>query len=742
MQNQQTIRLSISGLSCAGCVSAAEQAVNKVAGVEEATVSLGERTVTVQGSTDVVDIIAAIQQAGYNAAQLTSLADEQEKEQQEQAEYKALWRRVFFAGGVGVTLFVLGMGKFLPSLTDNRNAWLLVSFITLLVMIISGKKIYLGAWHALMSKRGNMDTLIALGTGTAWGYSTVLVLFPNIVPVVAQHLYFEAAVMIIALVSLGSALEMSARSKTSVAIKRLIGLQPKTARVIRDGKELDIAIEEVGLDETIRIRPGDKIPVDGELFEGESYVDEAMLTGEPIPVHKELKSRVFAGTINTSGSFLMKSIHIGRDTALANIVELVRKAQASKPAIGRLVDKVAAVFVPIVVAIAFLSFIVWYLFGPEPQLAYAMVAAMTVLVIACPCALGLATPISIMVAVGRAAESGILVRNGEALQQASKITTVVLDKTGTITEGKPTITDIICLAEESEEQIFSNDQILGMAAALETGSEHPLAKAILDEAESRDLTIAEVSEFNSIAGHGVAAKLNDRELMIGNTAMIQGSTIDTTQFAEQVQELSSQGKTVIYLATRQQVIGLIAIADAVKVDSKSAINKLQQQALQVVMLTGDSEVTAKSVVEQIGIDKLFAELLPEDKVNVIKELQQAGEVVAMVGDGGNDAPALAQADVGIAIGTGTDVAIESADVALMRSSLDGVPELITLSHATLRNIKQNLFGAFIYNSLGIPVAAGLLYPCFGILLSPVMAAAAMSMSSVTVVTNALRLRNL
>jgi len=728
-------RLSIGGMACAGCVSSVEDALGRVDGVESAIVNLGERTATVSGSVQATDLVKAVKDAGFEAAELHTLADEQDKENQELVEYQHLWWRAIIAGTIGVLMFIAGMGGFLPTIDAGQGIWLSISLITFLVLYFVGGHFFTGAWNALKSGRGNMDTLVALGTGAAWCYSTVVVLFPESVPSLARHAYFEAAVIIVALVSLGSALEMRARGKTSEAIKKLIGLQPATAKVIRDDKETDIPVSEVGLDEIIKIYPGEKIPVDGNLIEGGSHLDESMLTGESMPVKKSVDDPVYGGTLNTSGSFLMRATHIGRDTVLAHIIEMVRLAQASKPAIGRLVDKVAGIFVPAVIIIAIVSFVVWYLIGPEPRLSFAMVTAITVLVIACPCALGLATPISIMVAVGRAAEQGILIRNGEALQQAGKLTTVVLDKTGTITTGNPAVTSIIC----SEE---NRALLLQIAIDLEAGSEHPLATAIMDYTREYDYKPEPVLEFQAITGKGVQGLRNNNQARLGNAAFMQESAVDISEFQQQSKGLAQQGATPIFVAEAEKLIGILAVSDPVKEGSKMAITALKQLGLQVVMLTGDNADTAKVVAENSGIDEFIAEVLPGDKVEQVKKLQAEGELVAMVGDGINDAPALVQADVGIAIGTGTDVAIESADIALMSGSLDNVADTIALSRVTLKNIKQNLFGAFIYNTLGLPIAAGVVYPFSGLLLSPVIAAAAMSMSSVTVVTNALRLRHI
>ncbi len=728
------IRLSIAGMSCAGCVSSVEKTLLEVEGVEEAVVNLGERTANVSGEVSSDTLITAVKQAGYNAAELKNLADESQKELLELGEYHRLWKRAISAGVVGFLLFATGMGGFLPGIEQSQITWIIISLITLLVLVLVGGHFFRGAWAALKSGRGNMDTLIALGTGTAWLYSTFVVFYPQNLPELARHVYFEAAVIIIALVSVGSALESRARGKTSAAIKHLIGLQPSSAKVIRNGEELQIDVAEIGLDETIRIHPGERIPVDGEVFQGASHIDESMLTGEPMPVAKTVGDRVVGGSLNTQGSFLMRATDIGEDTALARIIELVRKAQSSKPQIGRLVDQVAAVFVPVVIIIAIISMAVWYFVGPEPKLAYAIVSAMTVLVIACPCALGLATPISIMVGVGRAAESGILIRNGEALQSASQLNTIVIDKTGTVTEGKPRLTACI-IAEGFDEKIA-----LEWAASLETGSEHPLATAILSAANEKQLIKKPVSDFRSLSGFGVEAMLDQQQLRLGNRRLMQDNNIDISKLDQQAATLANEGATTVYLSVDRQLVALLAITDPARSDSREAIQRLHKLGMKVIMLTGDNANTARAIADSVGIDQVIADVLPEDKAAKIVELQENHQNVAMVGDGINDSPALAQANVGIAIGSGTDVAIESADIALMRNSIHGVADAIALSRATIGNIKQNLFGAFIYNIFGIPVAAGALFPLFGILLSPIIAATAMSLSSVTVVSNALRLR--
>ncbi|MBI1423473.1 MAG: heavy metal translocating P-type ATPase [Gammaproteobacteria bacterium] len=728
--------LSIGGMSCAGCVNAVETALSKVAGVSAATVNFAEHTALVEGEVSDHELVRAVSEAGYQAAVLQGTDDEEQKASQEFAHYRRLVNKALVAGAIGVPLFISGMAGWLPPLATptGKTVWLGIGFITLFVLVYSGRQFFRGAWTSFRHHQANMDTLIALGTGTAWLYSMVITLVPHLVPSIAQHAYFEAAVIIIALINFGSALEMRARGKTSQAIKRLIGLQPKTARVIRDGKEQDVAIGEIGLDETLRVRPGERIAVDGVIIDGHSSVDESMLTGEPIPVEKHRGDEVVAGTINVAGTFLFQSKRIGADTVLSQIIEMVRRAQSSKPAIGRLVDKVAAVFVPAVLIIAVVTFLLWFNLAADERVSYAIVAAMTVLIIACPCALGLATPISIMVGVGKAAEFGILIRNGEALQSAGKVTTVVLDKTGTITRGQPTVTAVIPVSDVDEQTL------LQVAASIEAASEHPLAAAIVQAAKEKQLELSAVSDFAAIAGQGVRGAIGQDSVYLGNAALMQAQGVDVNALQARAGELAALGQTPMYVVRAQRLLGIVAVADPLKPDSKSAVAKLHALGLKVVMLTGDNRATAQAIAAQVGIDEVFAEVLPQDKDKKVAELQQGSNIVAMVGDGINDAPALARADIGFAIGTGTDVAIESADIALMRDSLLGVVDAIAISRATVRNIKQNLFGAFVYNSLGIPVAAGALYVVLGVLLNPMIAGAAMAMSSVTVVSNANRLR--
>jgi Cu+-exporting ATPase len=729
-----THRLSIGGMSCAGCVSTVETALRAVPGVQAANVNFAEHTATVQGPVTAEILVAAVVKAGYEAAELRGAEDEAEKEAAEMVHYRRLLRKTGAAAAVGLPLMLAEPLGLLPSLAAAPLLWGLVGVATLFVLWYAGGHFFTGAWKSLRAHNANMDTLIALGTGSAWIYSMAVLLLPDLVPSLARHAYFEAAAVIIALINLGSALEMRARGKTSEAIKRLIGLQPKTARVIRDGVERDVPISEVGLKETVRVRPGEKVPVDGNIIDGHSSVDESMLTGEPLPVEKRAGDEVVGGTLNKTGSFLFVATRIGKDTALARIIELVRQAQNSKPAIGRLADRISAVFVPTVLIISVLTFLAWFNVGPHPVLGFSLVATMTVLIIACPCALGLATPISIMVGVGKAAEYGILIRNGEALQQAGRLTTVVLDKTGTITAGRPTVTALVPVADLSEAPL------LQLAASLEAGSEHPLGQAVTDAARNRGLALLPVESFEALAGLGVRGRQAGRALLFGNQKLMRDQGVDVTALDARARSLAAGAATPMFLAADGRALGIVAVADPVKPDSQAAIARLHAAGIKVVMLTGDNRATAEAVAAQTGVDEVYAEVLPHQKAEQVAALQARGDIVGMVGDGINDAPALARADVGFAIGTGTDVAIESADVTLMRGTLHGVPDAIAISRATVRNIQQNLLGAFIYNSLGIPVAAGVLYPLFGILLNPMIAGAAMAMSSVTVVSNANRLR--
>ena len=732
-------QLIIEGAGCASCVGKIETALKNTHGVERAEMNFADRTVLVSGTAETEALINAIESAGYNAKALNDSPGSdalEDKEAADWAYYKKLIRDTVIALSLGIPLMIYGLliGEMTVETTFQRGAWLVVGLLTLGVMYFSGKHFYVGAWNSLKNHSANMDTLIALGTGTAWIYSMLVVFVPDVFPLMARHVYFEATAMIIGLIDLGLALELKARGKTSEAIKRLIGLQAKTATVIRDNKEVQIAIEQVLLNDVIKVRPGEKVPVDGVVVEGHTSIDESMLTGEPMPVEKEQDDEVVAGTLNKSGMILFKATRVGKDTALAQIISMVKRAQNSKPPIGRLADVISAYFVPVVMIISVLSALAWLNFGPEPALAFAIVSATTVLIIACPCALGLATPMSVMVGVGKAAEAGVLIRNGEALQTASKITAMVLDKTGTITEGTPKVTDIV-VANASNEK-----SVLQLAASLEDGSEHPLAMAIVESAHDQDIELLKTEGFNAITGMGVEGRCEGKALLFGNSKLMATKGVDIGNYSEKAQALAKEAKTPMYFAVDGQLAAIIAVADPIKPDSVAAIKRLQASGIRVIMLTGDNKETAAAVAKKAAISEFFAEVLPEDKANKVQELQWQGDVVGMTGDGINDAPALALADVGFAIGTGTDVAIESADITLMRGSLHGLADAIAVSKATLRNFKQNLFGAFIYNVAGIPFAAGVLYPFFGVLLSPVIAGAAMAFSSLTVVSNANRLR--
>jgi Cu+-exporting ATPase len=731
--------LIIDGASCASCVAKIEKALRIVKGVQSAEMNFAQRTVIVVGNVPDPTLISAIEIAGYNAKIDTSDSEEQalnEKDEADAQYYKKLIRDMSIALLLGVPLMIYGLtiGEMTVNTNIERLGWFTVGLATLGVMIFSGKHFYIGAWNSFKNHSANMDTLIALGTGTAWVYSMVVVAIPELLPEMARHVYFEATAMIIGLINLGLALEVKARGKTSEAIKRLIGLQSKTARVIRDGEDIDIPIENVLLNDSVRVRPGEKISVDGVVTEGHTAVDESMLTGEPMPVEKIEGDKVVAGTINKSGAIVFKATQVGKDTVLAQIINMVKRAQNAKPPIGRLADIIATYFVPVIMIIAVLSALAWLNFGPAPSIAFAMVSATTVLIIACPCALGLATPMSVMVGVGKAAEAGVLIRNGEALQTASKITTMILDKTGTITEGAPKVTDVL-LANK-----LTREQLLMLAASIEAGSEHPLAMAIVESAREQGIEPQKVTDFASIAGQGVEATLDNSALLFGNEKLMTERGINIAAFLDKAQAFAEEAKTPMYFAVNGELAAIIAVADPIKSDSISAIKRLQNNGIRIVMLTGDNRLTAKAIAEKVGISEYLAEVMPEDKAKKVAELQKEGEIVGMTGDGINDAPALALANVGFAIGTGTDVAIESADITLMRGSLHGLADAIAISKATLTNIKQNLFGAFIYNIAGVPIAAGVLYPFFGVLLSPVIAGAAMAFSSLTVVTNANRLR--
>lgn len=659
------------------------------------------------------------------------------------AEYRQLMRKWWFGAAVGAPTMVLSYPWLFPWLkdvfprgsTEVRLLWAVMGALSLAVMAYSGSQFFTGAFAAFRQRQANMHTLIAVGTGVAWLYSTVAVIAPQIFPDEGMtEVYYDVTVVVTALVVLGLAMEVKARGRSSAAIRKLIGLQAKTARVLRDGVEVDVPVEDVVVGETIVLRPGEKVPVDGVLIEGSSALDESMITGESLPVSKSVGDEVIGATLNTTGAFRMRATKVGSDTALAQIVRLVQDAQASKVPIQRIVDTVSGYFTPIVMILGIVGFVLWYDFGPDPAFAYAVIVMVTTLIIACPCALGMATPMSLTTGVGKGADNGILIRSGDALQVTSKLDVVVLDKTGTITWGKPVLTDVVPAVG------FDEDVVLGLAAAVDALSEHPLAAAIVTAARDRGLDAGTAEGFAAVPGYGVEATVAGRRVVLGNARLLEREGVDGGPLTATWQRLADEGKTPMYLAVDGQAAGLVAVADTVKDDSVAAIAQLKAMGLEVAMLTGDNARTAQAIARQVGVDRVLAEVLPQDKAAEVQKLQLEGCKVGMVGDGINDAPALTQADVGFAIGTGTDVAIEAADVTLISGSLQGVVTAVQISQATMRNVWQNLVGAFAYNTAGLPIALGLLYPFFGILLSPLLAAAAMSFSSVTVIANANRLK--
>ncbi|MCK9607990.1 copper-transporting ATPase [Methylomonas lenta] len=669
-------------------------------------------------------------------------------EAEDNTELVDMSRRFWICAALSLPVFVLAMAHdLLPRLITNDlvNHWLqwFECALATPVVLWGGWPFFQRGWRSVINRSLNMFSLIALGIGVAWGYSMVALLFPDIFPLIMRNVYgqvavyFEAAAVITTLVLLGQVLELRARSRTNLAIKLLLELAPKTARrVYDDGREEDIALEQVQVGDVLRVRPGEKIPVDGMVQEGASHVDESMVTGESMPAAKNVGDRLIGATVNSNGSLLMRAEKVGSDTLLAQIVTMVSEAQRSRAPIQKLADTVAAYFVPAVVMIAMVTLIVWWQWGPEPRLAHAVVNAVAVLIIACPCALGLATPVSIMVGTGRGAQMGVLIKNAEALEILEKVDTLVVDKTGTLTEGKPRLLAVIATAE------FSETEVLTLGASLERASEHPLAAAIVEGAEQKGITLSAIEEFESVTGKGVIGNIEGRLIALGNIKLMHTQNIDISPLQQQADELRQAGQTVMFLGVDSELAGLISVADPVKSSTADALKALHTAGIKVVMLTGDNETTAYAVAKTLGIDRVEAEILPEQKAEIVKQLQAEGFIVAMAGDGINDAPALAQAHVGIAMGTGTDVAMESAGVTLVKGDLRGIVRSRLLSQATMRNIRQNLFFAFIYNALGIPVAAGVLYPFFGMLLSPMIAAAAMSFSSVSVILNALRLRRI
>ncbi len=733
-------RIGIKDLRCASCVKFIEESLQATPGVIRASVNILTQQAEVDyvaGATTLSQLRKAIEEVGYQTEeQPREVAPEDAEQAARRTEYLNLRNRFIFSGVLAAVVLLLTFGEFMPLLNSVPRTinWILMFILTTPVLFWAGSRFFVGAWSAFRHHSADMNTLIALGTGAAYLYSTVATFLPSLLPVGLRSVYFDTTSIIVALVLLGQMLEARAKGQTNEAIRKLMGLQAKTARVVRDGQEVDIPLEEVLVGDVVIVRPGEKVPVDGVILEGKSAVDESMITGESLPVSKSVDDEVIGATLNKTGSFRFRTTKVGKDTALSQIIQLVQQAQGTKAPIQRMADVISGYFVPTVILVAIWSFAIWFIFGPQPQFVHALVTAVTVLIIACPCALGLATPTSIMVGTGKGAENGILIRSAEALETAHKLDAIVLDKTGTITKGKPELTDTVVRGE------FKETELLRLAASVEKSSEHPLAQAIVDGAKARNLELADAKDFEALPGHGVRAKVDGRQLALGNLKMMNEDGIALGDLEKESQRLADEGKTPMFVAVNGQAAGVVAVADTVKEDSREAIAQLKRLGLEVVMLTGDNRRTAEAIAKQVGVDRVLAEVLPEDKSRNVQMLQREGKVVAMVGDGINDAPALAQADVGLAIGTGTDVAIEASDITLIKGSLKGVVVAIELSRSTMRNIKQNLFGSFIYNSLGVPIAAGVLFPFFGILLSPIIASAAMAMSSVTVVTNALRLR--
>lgn len=773
------ITLAVSGMSCASCQAHVQNALRKQPGVVDANVNLMTHQATVAYDpqrSDPSGLIAAIQSSGYGASlpasEQTAVDEQEAQDRAHRQEYAELRRKAIVSLIAGVIAMILSMPlmtagghEHTDAVTDPFMRWVMevinptlvtwmpwlyqidpqiLSYVllamTAAIMGWAGRHFYKRAWAAFRHHAADMNTLIAVGTGAAFLFSAVATLLPGffVSRGIAADVYYEAVIIIISLVLFGNMLEARAKGNTSSALRKLIGLQPKTAKVMREGQELDIEIKDVQHGEVVIVRPGERIPVDGEIISGTSTVDESMLTGESLPVEKRAGDEVIGGTMNKTGSFRYSATTLGADSVLAQIVKLMREAQGSRAPIQRLADRVSAVFVPVVLSIAIATFILWYILAEEAPLVQAMTAAVAVLIIACPCAMGLAVPTAVMVSTGKGAELGILIKGGEALQKAQELRTIVFDKTGTLTEGNPAVTDIALSPNPGA--IASEDKLLTLVASLERASEHPLAEAIVKHATERSLSLHEPRGFEALSGRGAVATIDGSAVAIGNRVLMNELGVDATPLEAEAARLAAEGKTPMFVAVDGLLAGLIAVADPIKPTSAAAMRRLQQMGLEVIMLTGDNRRTAEAIAARAGITQVIADVLPQGKVEEIKRLQAAGKVVAMVGDGINDAPALAQADIGIAVGTGTDVAIEASDITLMRGDLHGVVAAIALSRQTMKTMQQNLFWAFIYNAICIPVAAGALYPIAGILLSPILASLAMALSSTSVVMNSLRLR--
>ncbi len=746
------ITLPIGGMTCASCVVHVENALRSVPGVLNVSVNLATERAAVElvpGAVTIPDLKHAVEDAGYDVLDVGGKEEEMvDRERALREEERERERRDLIVGIIfTVPLFVLSMAHDftgnIPALMDYGMwlfgapwfNWLLFALATP-VQFYVGRSYHRGAWKSATALAPNMDLLISLGTNAAYWFSVVVVVAKLFGITIPSHVYFESAAVIITLIKVGKYLEARAKGQTSEAIKKLMGLRAKTARVLRDGKEIEIPVEDVRVGDIVSVRPGEKVPVDGVIVDGQSTVDESMITGESLPADKTVGDQVIGATINKMGAFKFEARKVGRETALAQIIKLVEDAQASKAPIQRLADQIAAVFVPAVVGIALFTFAVWMIFGPQPAFNFAFVNFVAVLIIACPCALGLATPTAIIVGTGKGAENGVLIRSGGALESAHKVNAIILDKTGTLTRGSPAVTDVV-----PAKSLLTSDQFLTLVGSAETNSEHPLGQAIVNRAKEMGLALQTPSQFSAVAGEGIRALVDGHDVLVGNAKLLSDCHITLDGLETQSAQLADAGKTAMFAAIDGQPAGLIAVADTLKPNSRTAVEALRNLGLDVYMLTGDNPRTAAAIAKQVGIEHYFAGVLPGQKADKVKELQAAGKKVAMVGDGINDAPALAQADIGIAIGTGTDVAIEAADITLMSGDLRGVVTAIALSRQTIRTIKGNLFWAFFYNVAGIPIAAGVLYPFFGLLLNPIISAAAMAFSSVFVVTNSLRLRN-
>ncbi|MBD8529578.1 MULTISPECIES: heavy metal translocating P-type ATPase [unclassified Massilia] len=740
----QTVELSVEGMTCASCVGRVERALQAVPGVAQATVNLATERATVRGMAAPDALLAAIDKAGYEARLLDAVAGapEEDTSARKDAERLALKRDLLLATALALPVFILEMGSHLiPAMhhwvmdtIGKGPSWTIQFVLTTLVLLIPGRRFYTKGFPALLRLAPDMNSLVAVGTLAAYGYSVVATFAPRLLPAGTVNVYYEAAAVIVALILLGRFLEVQAKGRTSQAIQRLVGLQAKVAHVVRDGRTSDIPIGDVAAGDLVEVRPGERIPVDGEVTEGDSYVDESMISGEPVPVRKNQGSAVVGGTVNQKGALTLRATAVGGQTVLAQIIRLVEQAQGSKLPIQAVVDKITMWFVPAVMLAALITFLIWLVFGPSPALSFALVNAVAVLIIACPCAMGLATPTSIMVGTGRGAELGVLFRKGEALQLLKDARVVAVDKTGTLTEGRPALTDLEVAAG------FERRPVLAMIAAAESRSEHPIARAIVLAAEREGIDLPAITGFDSVTGMGIRAIVDGARVEVGADRYMRSLGIDVDRFGQTAEKLGREGKSPLYAAIDGRLAAIVAVADPIKATTPAAIAALHQLGLKVAMITGDHECTAKAIAASLGIDEVVAEVLPEGKVKAIQRLRAEHGAVAFVGDGINDAPALAEADVGLAIGTGTDIAMEAADVVLMSGNLQGVPNAIALSKATIGNIRQNLFWAFAYNTALIPVAAGVLYPAWGLLMSPAFAAGAMALSSVFVLGNALRLR--